>query len=200
MRVKRNEVTKRGARATKEAAEKRATALRTFAGSSATIAGAAQISPDKPLTTAQRDFAKYWAEGDTPVNAALRAGYAKSAAATYATRLRVMPNILRAYHAEKAKYEEAGQMTRKKVMDMLVDAYDMARLATEPASMVSAAREIGRMCGYYEPQKVKIDLNVSGSVMMRQLTAMSDAELLKIIEEGTAPETPLLSDDGPTDE
>ena len=42
-------------------------------------------------------------------------------------------------------------MTRKKVMDMLLESYDMAKLMAEPASMVSAAREIEKMCGYYAP-------------------------------------------------
>ena len=69
-------------------------------------------------------------------------------------------------------------------MDMLLESYDMAKLSAEPASMVSAAREIGRLCGYYEPRKVQLDVTVQGSIAMGRLNALSDAELLRLIESG----------------
>jgi uncharacterized protein YunC (DUF1805 family) len=55
----------------------------------------------------------------------------------------------------------------------------MAKLMAEPATMVSAAREIGKMCGYYEPTKVDVALNVTGALKLEQ---MSDADLYKMIE------------------
>lgn len=147
-----------------------------------TNAAAAQVSPDKPLTVQQQAFVENWAAGDSIVNATLRAGY-ESESIGY--RMVHMPNIKRAYEREKALYEEASQMTRKKVMDMHLEAFQMAKLMAEPASMVSAAREIGRMCGYYEPVKHQIDVNVKGEVTVRQLNSMSDAELLKFISGAT---------------
>ena len=42
------------------------------------------------------------------------------------------------------------------------------------------------MCGYYEPIKMKVDVNVQGEVAVRQLNSMSDAELLKFLQ-GQAP-------------
>ena len=95
-----------------------------------------------------------------------------------------MPNILALYNEEKRLYEEASQMTRKRVMDMLVDAYDMAKLMSEPASMVSAAREVGKMCGYYEPAKTQVNVTVNGQVSIDRMSRLSDDELLKIIEQG----------------
>ena len=95
-----------------------------------------------------------------------------------------MPNILALYNEEKRLYEEASQMTRKRVMDMLVDAYDMAKLMSEPASMVSAAREVGKMCGYYEPVKTQVNVTVNGQVSIDRMNRLSDDELLKIIEQG----------------
>ena len=53
------------------------------------------------------------------------------------------------------------------------------------ATMVSAAREIGKLCGYYEPKKIDLNINVNGSVRLDQMSKMSDAELLKIIEGGS---------------
>ena len=95
-------------------------------------------------------------------------------------------NVLKLYHEEKAKYEAAGDMTRKKVMDMLLESYDMAKLMAEPASMVSAAREIGKMCGYYAPVESRVKVDVSGNVMLDRLNNLSDAELLKLISDGSA--------------
>lgn len=154
-----------------------------------TMAAAASVSPDKPLTTQQKAFVKAWAEGDSIPNALARAGYSiKDHSLGY--RMAKMPNILALYEQEKRLYEEASQMTRKRVMDGLLDAVDMARLMSEPATMVSGWREIGRMCGYFEPKKVQIDVNVSGSIIHERINSLSDAELLKIIQSPDV--TPLL--------
>lgn len=150
-----------------------------------TMAAAASVSPDKPLTDKQRAFVKAWAEGDPIPNAMARAGYSTTQV-SLGYRMQKMPNILALYHAEKAKYEEAGQMSRKKVMDMLVEAYDMAKLTSEPSSMVAAAREVGRMCGYYEPTKAKLEITVNGQIAVDRMNRLSDEELMKIIMGGSA--------------
>jgi hypothetical protein len=80
-------------------------------------------------------------------------------------------------------------------MDMLIESFDMAKLMAEPASMVSAAREIGKMCGYYEPVRVKMDMTVNGEVAVRQLNAMTDGELLKLITGGTQAVLPAPAED-----
>jgi len=142
------------------------------------------ISPDKPLTDKQRKFVELWAQGESITSASVRAGYNDGASIAY--RMVKMPNVLKLYHEEKAKYEAAGDMTRKKVMDMLLESYDMAKLMAEPASMVSAAREIGKMCGYYAPVESRVKVDVSGNVMLDRLNNLSDAELLKLISDGSA--------------
>lgn len=152
---------------------------------------AALVDPDKPLTAQQLLFAQAWATGESIGSAALRAGYADDG---IGYRLVRMPNVRRAYDTEKAKYEEACQMTRKKVMDMLIESFDMAKLMAEPSSMVSAAREIGKMCGYYEPVKLQVTHNHQGEVAVRQLNAMSDSELLKLITGGSALTLPAPKD------
>jgi hypothetical protein len=142
------------------------------------------IDPNKPPTEKQKLFAKLWAQGESIVTAAARAGY--EGCATYGYRLVRQPNILAIYNDEKLKYEEAAQMTRKKVMDMLLESYEAAKMVSEPASMVSAAREIGKMCGYYEPVTRKLDITVNGNVINDRLNRMSDAEILDFITKGDA--------------
>ena len=160
----------------------RKAAVRAKYAETTTMAAAAMVPVDKPLTTQQRLCVQHWAEGETIPNAMARAGY--NGQPSYGYRMAKMPNILALYNEEKRLYEEASQMTRKRVMDMLVDAYDMAKLMSEPASMVSAAREVGKMCGYYEPVKTQVNVTVNGQVSIDRMSRLSDDELLKIIEQG----------------
>ena len=159
-----------------------------------TNAGAASISPDKPLTEKQRLFVKFWAEGDPIASASKRAGY--NDGATIAYRMVKMPNVLVLYNDLKRKYEDASQMTRKKVMDGLLEAVEMAKLMSEPATMVTGWREIGKMCGYYAPVEHKVKIDVSGNIVFDRLNSMSDAELLRVITQGaTNASTPTIGYD-----
>lgn len=171
---------KRGVNATEESKAERVVQARS-AVSTSNYEGAEQVDPDKPLTEKQRLFVKFWAQGETIASASTKAGYGDGH--TFAYRMVRMPNVLKLYDAEKAKYEEASQMTRKKVMDGLLEAVEMAKLMAEPATMVSGWREIGKMCGYYEPVQKRIDINVTGNVVMQRLDRMSDAELLRLVQE-----------------
>lgn len=177
----------------------RKAAVRTKYAETTTMAAAAMVPVDKPLTTQQRLFVQHWAKGETIPNAMARAGYNDQP--SYGYRMAKMPNVLALYNEEKAKYEEAAQMTRQRVMDGLLEAVEMAKLMAEPATMVSGWREIGKMCGYFEPKKVDINVNVTGNVIHQRLNQLTDAELLKIIQEQgaepllDAPEYPLEGDD-----
>lgn len=147
------------------------------------VAEIAQLEDDdKPLTDKAKAFVRYWAQGESVSSAAIKAGYGDGA--SYAYRLVHLPKVKALYDAEKKAYEEAANMSRKKVMDMLVEAYDMAKLMAEPSSMVSAAREIGKMCGYYEPVKKTLEINVNGATLAKKMDQMSDEELQAMIVEG----------------
>lgn len=169
--------TKRGQNALVPISEVRSRGMDT-----STYAAAAMVDENKPLTQMQKDFVREWAKGESILSASTRAGYHDSG--TYAYRMVRMPNILRLYNEEKAKYEEAAGMTRKKVMDGLMEGIEMAKLLGEPASVISGWREVGKMCGYYEPVRRKLDITVNGNVVMERMNRLSDAELLKMIEEG----------------
>lgn len=167
-------IKKRGASALETPISKN---VRSYVNTS-TAENAALVDPNKPVTLQQKEFAKLWASGESIASATVRAGYADE---SVGYRMARMPNVLRVYQAEKAAYESASQMTRKKVMDGLLEAVEMAKLMAEPATMVSGWREIGRMCGYYEPVKHTLDINIKGDVTLRQLNSMSDADLLKAL-------------------
>lgn len=155
--------------------------------STTTTEGAAATSPNKPLTEKQKLFVKHWAQGESMRSAAIKAGYSEGGM-SIVYRMVEMPNVLALYEREKKLYEEASQMTRKKVMDGLLEAINMAKIMSEPASMVSGWREIGKMCGYYAPVEKKVKISVQGRIVHDRLNRLSDAELLKLIQEGASSE------------
>lgn len=172
---------KRGANATEESKAARVAALRDKSPNTSGFDGVALANPNRPLTTKMKDFVKYWAQGESILSAAVRAGYTDGG--TYAYRLAKDPAILKIYHAEKEAYEQAVGMTRQRVMEGLLEAVEMAKIQADPTAMIAGWREVGKMCGYYEPTKKQIDINVTGNVTMERLSRLSDAQLLKMIEE-----------------
>jgi hypothetical protein len=166
--------------ASPEGQAKRIAALRKTPTNGGKIAIIETQNPNRPLTEKQKIFVKEWAAGETILSASYRAGYADSGAMCY--RLAKDPAILRIYDAEKALYVAAAQMTRKKVMDGFLEAADMARTLADPTALTGAWREIGRMCGYYQENTKKIDINITGDLTMKRLERASDADLLKLIK------------------
>lgn len=152
------------------------------ANSTTTMAAAAAVSPDKPLTEKQKLYAVARARGESVPNAMAAAGYNEQV--SYGYRLDKMPNVQRLIQKEQALYAEAAQIDRKKVIDMQLEAYELAKTMAEPATMVAAAREIGKICGLYEPKKVEVSVNGSIQHEMHRLDSMSDAELLEFLAQG----------------
>lgn len=175
--------TKNGVNATEEGKTARVAALRAKSPNTSTYESLALANPDRPLTTKMKDFVKYWAQGETILSAAVRAGYTDNG--TYAYRLAKDPAILKIYHAEKEAYAQAVGMTRQRVMEGLLEAVEMAKIQADPTAMIAGWREVGKMCGYYEPVKKQIDVNITGNVVMERLNRLSDADLLKLIEQQT---------------
>ena len=158
--------------------EKRFAQLRKTAVNGSAVKDIAVKSPERHLTEMQQMFVRHWAAGETILTASARAGYADSGA--YAYRLVKDPLVIQIYEREKKLYEASCQMTRKKVMDGFLEAADMARLQADPTALVGAWREVGKMCGYYEPVRKKIDISINGSITQK-VERLDEATLLGII-------------------
>lgn len=158
---------------------------------------ASVVNPEMELTDKAKLFIRYWAQGESKYAAAVRAGYEDSGA--YCYRISRSPQAIALYEQEKRLYEEAAQMSRKKVMDGLLEGIEMAKLAGEPASVITGWKTIGQMCGYFEPRKVSVDVNVQGNLTMQQMNKMSDADLLRVIQQGVQNDLQQLEHDGDGD-
>ena len=154
-------------------------------------ASAAMVDVDKPLTDKQKAFVHSWAKGNSISRASLDAGFTDD---SVGYRLVRMPNVLALKAKFEAKYEASAEMDRKQVMEGFKEAIEMAKLQAEPATMIQGWNSIAKMCGYFAPVETKIKIDVTGSVAMRQLVQMTDAELLEIIEKGAPQALPYVED------
>lgn len=157
-----------------------------------TKAGASLIDPWKPLTHNQKLFVQAYARGENMTGALVAAGFGSNSSTSYGYRLLAMPNVAKALKEAQAANALAAELSRRDVMDMLKEAYDMAKLMSEPSSMVAAAREIGKMCGYYEPKKVDITISAG---QRKKIEELSDEDLFKMMEDASA-EVLALEHDG----
>lgn len=158
--------------------------LRTYTGNT-TVAKIAQGDPWKPLTEQQKKFVKAYASGENMTNSLALAGFASGNVA-YGYRLLAAPNVAKSLKEAQITYAKVSELSKKDVIDMHKEAYDMAKLMSEPSSMVAAAREIGKMCGYYEPTKVEMTLQ---NGQRKKIEQLSDEELFAMIQEATAEAT-----------
>lgn len=60
----------------------------------------------------------------------------------------------------------------------------MAREQQNPAGMVAGLREVGRLMGFYAPERVKMALEPGAVQEMRRLETLSDQELLAMVGGG----------------
>jgi len=65
----------------------------------------------------------------------------------------------------------------------------LAKQKQEPMAIIAAWREIGKACGFYQAERVKMDLNIAGQVEMGRFNQMTDAELLALMASGGAVRT-----------
>lgn len=58
----------------------------------------------------------------------------------------------------------------------------MARSQSNPGAMIAGLVQVAKLCGFYEPEKVNLTLSADGKRLSAKFAAMSDDELLAIIE------------------
>ena len=137
--------------------------------------------PSQPLTEKQRMFVHHLVHDKLNQTAAARqAGFSQPG--TAANALMKNPKVLAAIAEERAEYARASGMTKQKVIEGFSEAIDLARIKADPIAMIAGWREIGKICGFYEATKTKIELSVQGQVLIQRLNSMSDEELLALAE------------------
>ena len=71
---------------------------------------------------------------------------------------------------------------RVDIVNGILDQIDKADKQAEPATAIKGWTEIGKMLGFYEPERIKVEITMSQGKLKSKMEAMSDEELLAIAE------------------
>lgn len=157
------------------------------------------MTPDKKrshtLTKQQLAYVAARAKGMNCVQAAQAAGYSTPNIQGY--QIEKKPGIQVALQKEWKRAEKVMDISKKQVLDGMMDAIGQAKLMADPTAQISGWREIAKMCGYYEPQRLQVEVSISAKRLFSQFETLSDEELLKIAEQEIieADEFEVLPDD-----
>jgi phage terminase small subunit len=138
------------------------------------------------LTSKQAKWvAEYLASGNATASA-VKAGYSINGASVAGNRMLRNASVQKALQALQAADAARLLIQREDVLNGLMEAAAMAKLLCDPGGMVAAWKQVGHLMGYFSPERIKVDVNIAGSLEMGRMNQLSDAELLKIIEDGQA--------------
>jgi hypothetical protein len=127
----------------------------------------ASLNPKERLYVAAR------AQGATPVQAAIAAGYAEPTQAAARNEQNLTVRTTLEYSLKLAARN--AQITRD---DVIAGFMDAVRMAATSGEMTQAWREIGKMIGAYEPQRIKVDH--THTLTMEQIANLNDNELAEL--------------------
>jgi phage terminase small subunit len=131
------------------------------------------------FTPKQREYVAYRVRGMTPYAAAKAIG--DPTHSYYLERWLNGPKGQKLLTEMEATATIARPVPRAVVVDNLLEATEMARAARDPMGMIAANREIGRMFGYYEPERKEFLIAESIEVVQREIRSLSDNALLQIV-------------------
>lgn len=136
------------------------------------------------MTPKQTLFAEQYVLDHCGAAAAVRAGYAPGAARQTAYELLAKPEVqaLVAEHETAAAKQLA--LSRERVVTEIKAAIAMAREQQNPAAMIAGWREIAKLCGFYAPERKRIEVSSGHDALRVQFEGMSDAELIGIAATG----------------
>lgn len=137
------------------------------------------------LTLRQQRFVDEFVLCGNASEAARRAGYSEKTAGAIAAENLQKPVILEAIRGARAQNAARLDLTRRDVLSGVLAAIEMAKAKADPATMLAGYRDLARMCGFNEPEAVRVAVAGSGAaVMAAKFVAMSDAELIALASGG----------------
>ena len=136
------------------------------------------------LTLKQSRFIDEYLVDLNGAQAAVRAGYSQNGAKVQASRLLTYAHIQAKVEERKREIDMRLKISRENVLEGFQEAYEMAKSSNKPGAMIGANRELGKMCGYYEPEKKQIEFSQTGEKQhLRYLESLSDEELMGMLGE-----------------
>lgn len=142
----------------------------------------------KKISAQQKRYAEARVTGRTQQQSALIAGYSPNTEQRgEIERSKTVQEQLAAIRKEVA---ENTQITKEEVVGLLMHAADMAKVMSDPTGLVAAARELGKMLGFYAPEVKKVTHGLDKGSLRALMDEMSDEDLIRLANaraiEGTA--------------
>jgi hypothetical protein len=141
------------------------------------------------LTTKQSRFIDEYMVDMNAAAAAVRSGYSKKSSRAIACELLTKPDIQAELQARSAALARELEITRTGVVQGFLDAFEMAKADRQPAVMVSSMAAVAKLLGLYAVETTRLELTTSQSATQADFAAMTDAQLLALIEQGAAQPT-----------
>ena len=159
------------------------------------LAGAPGVPYTYTVNARQTRFVQEYLIDRNGAAAAVRAGYSPRTARQIAYELLTVPDIAAAVRAGEAQIAREAEISRRKVLEGLQEAIELARAKRDAGGMIAGWREIAKLCGYYAPERLELQLSAGAAALQHELEYMSDAELAKLVAQGDEPSTepPLAS-------
>lgn len=140
------------------------------------------------LSPRKERYAQAYVQHHNSSQAARDAGYSCNGRSASVTGTRLLADVCvlsRIEALEAANAVDLG-VSRQRFLYELKTAAELARERGELMALISALREIGKACGYYQPERLDVALDVRGEVDLRRMNQMSDADLIRLIQAGQA--------------
>lgn len=134
------------------------------------------------MLTAKQDrfVAEYLIDGNG-ARAAREAGYSEKTARQIATENLSKPDIQAAIAAKQQEMAGKLELRKEHALLAMLEAINLARSQMQPAAMISGVREIGKMMGFYDSEKVEVSMSAASASIQARYEEMSDAELTALI-------------------
>jgi phage terminase small subunit len=90
------------------------------------------------------------------------------------------PKVQQALQVRRTEIEKEFSISRSDVLKGIVSAIGDAKLLGDPTAQIGGWREIGRMLGYYEPERHVVQLSDKREEALKQLEDMDMATLMEM--------------------
>jgi len=147
------------------------------------------------LTKKQAKYVQHRARGLSREQSAIMAGYSENGGDPVAERIEKSETVSQELARVRAETASNVGITKEMVIEMLREAADLAKLQADPTGIVQAAREMGKMLGFYAPEVKKITRDMNKQDLQKLLTELTEDELLRLANAKVIDVTPRREED-----
>ena len=135
----------------------------------------------------QARFVQEFLVDSNAAGAARRAGYSPRSARVNGPRMLSNAAVREALAAGQQAEAERLQLDRQRVLAGLMEAVATARAHGDPGAMIRAWAEIGRLMGFYAPERRAVEVTATTRRFITQRETLPDEQLLAMVAgEGSA--------------